>query len=95
MITLRSTSPKPVLADLVKIRDVAKILSVSPTTVRNLLECGELEGAPINAPKKPPIQAKRKKKRKHLRIVRDSFLLFYKKRSGHDLDFVAPDADQK
>jgi excisionase family DNA binding protein len=76
MIT-NSTMPKNELVPpLVKVRDVAKILSISRSTVRNLIDSGDLEGSRIN-----PCE----KRRNHLRITRSSLLGFYKKRFGHSL----------
>jgi len=68
--------PKEIVPPLVKVRDVARLLSISRSTVRNLIDSGELEGSRIN-----PCE----KRRLHLRITRASLLGFYKKRFGHSL----------
>jgi len=67
---------KELVPPLVKVRVVATLLSVSRSTVRNLIDCGELEGSRIN-----PCE----KRRNHLRVTRASLLNFYKKRFGHSL----------
>jgi hypothetical protein len=61
---------------LVKVRDVASLLSVSRHTVHALIDSGDLSASEINSTTK---------ERKHLRITRDSLLAFYKKRFGHSL----------
>ena len=61
---------------LVKVRDVAKLLSVSRHTVHNLIDSGDLAASEINSSAK---------ERKHLRVTRKSLLGFYKKRFGHSL----------
>ena len=76
MITVRTTLPKTPVPPLVKIRDVAKLLSVSRQTVHNLVDNGALHGKSLNP---------RAKKRQHLRIRRSSLFTFYKKRFGHSL----------
>jgi excisionase family DNA binding protein len=67
---------KALIPPLVKVRDVATLLSVSRSTVRNLIDSGELEGSRIN-----PCE----KRRNHLRVTRSSLLVFYQKRFGHSL----------
>jgi hypothetical protein len=62
---------------LVKVRDVAKLLSASRQTVRNLIDSGDLLASEIN----PSTQ----KSRKHVRVTRESLLDFYQKRFGHPL----------
>jgi hypothetical protein len=66
-------SPVPVL---VKVRDVARLLSVSNSTVHHLLDSGDLVGHKINP---------KTKERQHVRVTRASLLTFYKKRFGHCL----------
>jgi excisionase family DNA binding protein len=77
MITISSTAQKEPIPPLVKIREVAQLLSVSRGTVNALIESGDLEASEVNASKF--------KKRRHRRITRESLLEFYKKRSGHSL----------
>ncbi|MCE0521526.1 MAG: helix-turn-helix domain-containing protein [Methylacidiphilales bacterium] len=76
MITSSTTSQKELVPPLVKVRDVASLLSVSRHTVHHLIDSGDLDASEINASSK---------KRRHLRITRASLLGFYKKRFGHSL----------
>ncbi|HEV3270993.1 MAG TPA: helix-turn-helix domain-containing protein [Candidatus Methylacidiphilales bacterium] len=78
MITNSTTlqKEKEPVPPLVKVRDVARLLSVSRSTVRNLIDSGELEGSRIN-----PCE----KRRNHLRVTRESLLKFYRNRFGHSL----------
>ena len=62
---------------LVKVREVARLLSVSRHTVHNLIQDGDLSAADVNPGKR--------RARKHVRITRASLLLFYRKRFGHPL----------
>jgi hypothetical protein len=77
MITTGSLPTKPLVPPLVKVCDVAALLSVSRHTVYNLIDSGDLEASEIN-----PSQ---KKERLHVRVTRQSLLGFYKKRFGHSL----------
>lgn len=63
---------------LVKVNSVAKLLSVSRTTVHALIHSGDLSAEEIN-----PSSSKT---RRHLRITRDSLIKFYKRRFGYTLD---------
>jgi excisionase family DNA binding protein len=76
MITNSTSFQKETIPPLVKVTDVAKLLSISRSTVRNLIDSGDLKGSRINH---------FKKQRNHLRITRESLLGFYKKRFGHSL----------
>jgi excisionase family DNA binding protein len=76
MITNSTTLQKESVPPLVKVRDVANLLSISRSTVRNLIDSGDLAGSRIN-----PCE----KRRNHLRVTRASLLKFYKKRFGHSL----------
>jgi hypothetical protein len=67
---------KEIVPPLLRIGDVARLLAISPQTVRNLIISGDLAASDINP---------EKTERKHLRITRDSLLKFYKKRFGHSL----------
>ena len=73
MITNVKNEPVP---PLIKIREVAKLLSVSRQTVHHLIDSGDLQGCEINP---------KTKERKHVRITRQSLLTFYKNRFGHPL----------
>ena len=77
MITISSTAKKNPIPPLVKLRDVATLLSVSRCTVRALIESGDLTASEINATKC--------KLRRHRRVTRESLLDFYLKRFGHPL----------
>ena len=77
MITISTTLKKEPVPPLVKVREVAKLLSVSRATVHALLQSGDLKGSRINPSKQ--------KKRVHQRITRSSLLSFYKKRFGRSL----------
>ncbi len=63
---------------LVKVNSVAKLLSVSRTTVHSLIDGGDLIAKEINP--------SRSKRRRHLRITGDSLMKFYKRRFGYSLD---------
>jgi hypothetical protein len=76
MITNSNTFQKDPVPPLIKVRDVAKLLSISRTSVHNLIESGALMGKGINPSAK---------QRCHLRITRKSLLNFYKDRFGHSL----------
>ena len=67
---------KPSIPVLVKVSDVAQILSVSRCTVHHLIDSGDLTASEINPTAKT---------RKHRRVTRVSLLKFYKKRFGHSL----------
>jgi excisionase family DNA binding protein len=69
--------PAPEMPVLVKVREVAKLLSVSRATVHHLIQDGDLLAADVN-----PGQ---RRARKHVRITRASLMLFYRKRFGHPL----------
>jgi hypothetical protein len=76
MITNSPALPKEPVPPLVKVRDVATLLSVSRHTVHHLIDSGDLEASEINSSAK---------QRRHLRVTRASLLGFYKKRFGHSL----------
>ncbi len=77
MLTNSTILKKASLPLLIKLRDVAQLLSVSRQTVHNLIDSGELQGSNVNA---------KSKTRKHLRITQASLQKFYKKRFGHSLN---------
>lgn len=79
MTTSPASPAKPVTPPLLKVRDVAKLLTVSRQTIRALIESGDLEAHPLNPHPK-------KMKRTHVRITSKSLSRFYQKRVGHDLD---------
>ncbi len=64
----------PKIKLLLTIQETASILQVSLTTVRNMIDCGTLDAAPVN----PSPNALRK----HLRITRESAERFQKSRFG-------------
>jgi Helix-turn-helix domain len=76
MITNSATLQKEPVPPLVKVRDVAALLSVSRHTVHHLIDSGDLDASEINSTSK---------ERKHLRVTRKSLLTFYKARFGHSL----------
>jgi len=76
MITNSTTIHKELVPPLVKLTEVAKLLSISRGTVRNLIDSGDLVASDINS---------LGKERRHRRITRASLLTFYKKRFGHSL----------
>ena len=76
MITNSAILQKEPVPPLVKVRDVATLLSVSRHTVHHLIDSGDLAASEINSSAK---------ERKHLRVTRASLLGFYKKRFGHSL----------
>jgi hypothetical protein len=82
-MTTNINTKKDPIPPLVKIREVARILSVSRHTVHSLIHCGDLAAKPIN-----PSKQKRKGiiSRTHVRVTRDSLLRFYQVRFGYPLD---------
>jgi len=78
MITLSTTLKKEPVPPLIKVREVAKLLSVSRATVHALIQSGDLKASQVNSSKK--------KKRVHQRVTRASLLHFYKERFGHALN---------
>jgi excisionase family DNA binding protein len=62
---------------LVKIREVANLLSVSRHTVHALITSGDLVASRVSPSDN--------KSRRHVRITRASLLRFYQKRFGHTL----------
>jgi hypothetical protein len=78
MITNSTTLKKEPLPPLVKIREVATLLSISRQSVRHLIESGDLNASAINSTSK-------RRQRHHVRVTRASLLGFYKKRFGHSL----------
>jgi hypothetical protein len=79
MITNQNSVTKPGLPPLLKTREVAKVLSLSLASVRMLLASGDLAGSELSP-------SRRKKKRVHVRITRESLAKFYKKRFGHEIE---------
>jgi hypothetical protein len=78
MITNAYISPKEPVPPLLKIRDVASLLSVSRATVHALIDGGDLQASQVGPSDK--------KKRLHVRVTRKSLCGFYQKRFGHSLD---------
>jgi hypothetical protein len=77
MITISTTLKKEPIPPLIKVREVAKLLSVSRQTVHGLIDSGDLKASEVNPSKQ--------KERLHRRVTRQSLLSFYKKRFGHPL----------
>jgi hypothetical protein len=77
MLTNSPIVKKEPVPPLVKVRDVAELLSVSRHTVHALIDSGDLQASEINS--------SQKKQRLHLRVTRASLFGFYKKRFGHSL----------
>ncbi len=77
MITLSNTSHKTPIPPLVRVRDVATLLSVSRHTVHHLIDCGDLTASEVNP--------SATRARRHVRVTRKSLLKFYKTRFGHSL----------
>jgi hypothetical protein len=82
MMTNSTILKKEPVPPLVKVRDVASLLSISRHTVHHLIDSGDLAASEINSSAKPKPAAK---PRRHLRVTRKSLLVFYKKRFGHSL----------
>jgi excisionase family DNA binding protein len=57
-------------------KEALRLLSVSPSTVHNLIQSGELIASRMNAPSR---------RRTHVRITRASLQRYYAKRFGHPL----------
>ncbi len=62
---------------LIKIREAAKLLSISRATVHALINSGDLAASKVSP--------NGKKRRTHVRITRASLYGFYQKRFGHPL----------
>jgi len=78
MITNSTMFKKELVPPLVKIRDVAMLLSISRQSVRHLIESGDLDASEINS-------TTQERQRRHVRVTRKSLLDFYSKRFGHSL----------
>jgi hypothetical protein len=76
----RPTKPKGPVPPVLRVSDVAKILSICRQTVHSLIQCGELKAHEINAYSR--------KKRRHVRVTAKSLNDFYKARFGQSLDSV-------
>jgi hypothetical protein len=83
MITSVHPLRKEPVPPLIRVREVAKLLSVSRHTVHSLIQCGDLEAKPVN-----PSRTKRKRGagRLHVRVTRESLLKFYKQRFHRSLE---------
>ncbi len=77
MITNNHIVHKDPVPPLIKIREVAQLLSISRATVHALIDSGDLAASQVGPSEK--------KKRLHVRVTRKSLLGFYKKRFGHPL----------
>jgi predicted DNA-binding transcriptional regulator AlpA len=83
MITNDYIPQKTSIPPLLKVRDVAKLLSLSRVTVHALIESGDLQASSLH-----PTRPKTKAKRLHVRITRASLIRFYQKRFGHPLNLA-------
>lgn len=79
MITNTTLKSNDLLPPLLKLREVAKVLSLSRASVQALIESGDLAASEVSP-------TRRKKQRVHVRITRESLARFYKKRFGHELE---------
>ena len=82
MITNDTLKSKLFLPPLLKVREVAKILSLSRVSVQKLIDSGDLDASELTP------TARRKKKRVHVRVTSESLAAFYQKRFGQQLDRV-------
>ena len=80
MITTNNLKSKLILPPLLKVREAAKILSLSRVSVQALIDSGDLDASELTP------TARRKKKRVHVRVTSESLAAFYKKRFGQELD---------
>jgi hypothetical protein len=80
MITNDTPKSKLLLPPLLKVREVAKVLSLSRASVQALIESGDLAASELSP------TTRKKKQRVHVRITRDSLAKFYKKRFGTELE---------
>lgn len=78
MLTNVQLTTKEPVPPLIRVREVAKLLSVSRHTVHNLIDSGDLAASEVN-----PSDAKA---RRHVRVTRNSLFKFYHKRFGHPLN---------
>ena len=76
MITIQSSS-KATHLPLLRINEVAKILTVSRQSVKTLIDNGDLKAGKLNPSSK--------KKRVHVRVTRESLAKFYRKRFDREL----------
>lgn len=76
MITFDNNTKKTALPPLVKVNQVTKLLSVSKTTVHNLIDSGDLKAGSLNSSAKT---------RKHVLVTSASVEALYQKRFGHSL----------
>jgi excisionase family DNA binding protein len=80
MITNSNTIEKSPLPPLIKVREAAKLLSISRASVHALIESGDLAASKVSPTTK--------KEREHVRITRKSLCGFYRKRFGHSLNLA-------
>jgi hypothetical protein len=80
MMTKDNKASKGPVPQLLKVRDVAKFLSISRATVHGLIECGDLKASRVGPSDKT--------QRKHVRVTGESLCLLYKKRFGRELEQV-------
>ena len=77
MLTFDNSIKKKSLPPLVKVNEVARLLSLCNASVHKLIQSGDLTAAALTSSKR--------KERKHVRVTRASLLTFYRKRFGHSL----------
>ena len=80
MITKLSLAKKEVIPPLIKVREAAKLLSISRATVHALIDSGELKASKVGPAAKT--------QRIHVRITRESLCGFYQARFGQPLNGV-------
>jgi excisionase family DNA binding protein len=78
MITQTNPTQKEPVPPLIKVREVAKLLSISRATVHALIDNGELAASKVGPDTR--------KERLHVRITRKSLCSFYEKRFGQPLN---------
>jgi excisionase family DNA binding protein len=78
MITNKNPFHKEPVPPLIKVREVAKLLSISRATVHALIDGGDLQASKVGPTDK--------KQRLHVRVTRSSLCGFYQKRFGHPLN---------
>lgn len=78
MIINNTKIKKEPVPPLVKVCEIARLLSISRVTVHHLIDSGDLAAYEIRPTRK-------KRERFHRRVTLESLLVFYEKRFGHPL----------
>ena len=81
MITQPDFPSLPALPHLLKVTEVAKLLRLSRQSVKALIDAGDLAAAPLGP-------TRRKLKRVHMRVTRESLTRLYQKRFNRDINSV-------